>query len=260
MKKKKKVRKHVDPYRAAQAKQRRTANVARQEQLRQQRVAGLGNPIRSTPTPFTESLRPRAPADQLKESFLNYYIKPEEMDNSIEKSKWLSEPFTKTGDSFQDEEAREQHQMKHDNAVKAMQSITSLDQGNNSDKTRVHIMRCIEEFGRHNTDKILPPKAASSQIMNPIHTDGFENVPKRSGPDTGSSEVQVAILTAKITVLADNLHNKDKNNKRSLRLLVHKRQKLLNYLRRKERGGPRWQNLVEKLGINDAMWKGEITL
>ena len=85
-------------------------------------------------------------------------------------------------------------------------------------------------------------------------------VPKRAGPDTGSSEVQIAILTTKINVLAANLHKKDKDNKRSLRLLVHRRQKLLQYLRRKERGGPRWQNVVEQLGINDAMWKGEISL
>ena len=260
MKKKRKIRKHVDPYRAAQAKQRRTANVARQEQLRQERIAGLGSPIRSTPTPFTESLRPRAPIDSLKDSFLNYYIKPEEMEKSIEKSKWLSEPFAKLGDDYSNAEAKERHQREHENAVKAMQSITSLDRGNNMDRTRVHVMRCIEEFGRHNTDTTLPPKPASSQPTNPLHTEGFENVPKRSGPDTGSSEVQIAILTAKISVLADNLHNKDKNNKRSLRLLVHRRQKLLNYLRRKERGGPRWTNLVEKLGINDAMWKGEITL
>lgn len=70
----------------------------------------------------------------------------------------------------------------------------------------------------------------------------------------------MAILTTKINVLADNLRNKDKLNKRGLRLMVHKRQKLLAYLRRRERAGPRWSNLVEKLGIQDAMWKGEISL
>jgi ribosomal protein S15P/S13E len=42
--------------------------------------------------------------------------------------------------------------------------------------------------------------------------------------------------------------------------MVHKRQKLMAYLRRQDRGGPRWQNLVEKLGLNDAMWKEEISL
>jgi ribosomal protein S15P/S13E len=61
-------------------------------------------------------------------------------------------------------------------------------------------------------------------------------------------------------VLADNLYKKDKLNKRNLRLMVHKRQKLLTYLRRRERAGPRWRSLVENLGIQDAMWKGEISL
>lgn len=182
------------------------------------------------------------------------------MTRSIERSKWLSEPTEQSGDGFIDAAAKEEHQQQHENAVKAMQSITSLDVGSSKDKTRVHVKRCIEEFGRHNTDQVLPPKPASSQQSNPIHSEGYENVPKRSGPDTGSSEVQIAILTTKINVLADNLHNKDKHNKRGLRLLVHRRQKLLSYLRRQERGGPRWQNLVEKLGINDAMWKGEISL
>ena len=260
MKKKRKVRKHVDPYRAAQAKQRRAANVARQQILNSQREASLGDPVRSRSTPFVESLRPGAPINTLKESYLNYFVKPDDMAKSIERSKWLSEPLQTSGDTFRDEAAKTKHKEEHENAVKAMESITSLDIASNKDKTRIHVQRCIEEFGRHNTDQFLPPKPASSQTSNPTSAEGFENVPKRSGPDTGSSEVQIAILTAKINVLADNLHKKDKHNKRGLRLLVHRRQKLLNYLRRQERGGPRWQHIVDKLGINDAMWKGEISL
>lgn len=85
----------------------------------------------------------------------------------------------------------------------------------------------------------------------------------RAGPDTGSSEVQIAILTAKIRVLADSqevVGHKDKVNKRNLRLLVHRRQKLLKYLRRKERGSERWTNVVDKLGLTDGTWKEEISL
>jgi ribosomal protein S15 len=86
---------------------------------------------------------------------------------------------------------------------------------------------------------------------------------ERAGPDTGSSEVQIAILTAKIRSLANFLETrgkKDKVNKRNLRLLVHRRQKLLQYLRRKERGGPRYQRCVEMLGLTEGTWKGEISL
>ena len=52
----------------------------------------------------------------------------------------------------------------------------------------------------------------------------------------------------------------DKANKRNLRLLVHRRQKLLRYLRQKERGGPRFQNVLETLGLTEGMWKGEISM
>lgn len=52
----------------------------------------------------------------------------------------------------------------------------------------------------------------------------------------------------------------DKVNKRNLRLLVHRRQKLLRYLERKERGGPRFQNVVDVLGLTEGMWRGEISL
>ena len=70
--------------------------------------------------------------------------------------------------------------------------------------------------------------------------------------------------TAKIRALANQLETgrgyKDKVGKRDLRLLVHRRQKLLQYMERKERGSERWFHLIEKLGLSDATYKGQITL
>jgi len=43
-------------------------------------------------------------------------------------------------------------------------------------------------------------------------------------------------------------------------LLVHRRQKLLAYLRKKERGGERWQHLIQTLGLTEGTWQGEISL
>ena len=83
----------------------------------------------------------------------------------------------------------------------------------------------------------------------------------RGGPDTGSSEVQIGILTAKIRVLAnefEGVSRNDKVNKRNLRLLLHRRQKLLQYLKRKERGSGRWEHMVETLGLTEGTWKGQI--
>ncbi len=255
---KKKKRKHIDPYRAAQARQRRAANVARQNVLFQDRAAAMGDPVRSRPTPFIESLRPKAPIESMQESYLNYFVKPDQLESAIQKSKDLTSPLLNHPDPQRNIAEEQKFSESHENAVKAMGAITSLDNASGGDRLRVNVQRCIEEFGRHNTDDVLPAKPVSLQML---RTNQASNVAApRTGPDTGSSEVQVAILTAKINVLVENLHKKDKHNKRNLRLLVHRRQKLLAYLRRRERGGPRWQNLVEKLGINDAMWQGEISL
>ncbi|CAK3952070.1 related to ribosomal S15 [Lecanosticta acicola] len=156
------------------------------------------------------------------------------------------------------EDRIKRRRQEHETAQEALKRISSLSLGSSKDRLRVNIQRCIDEFGRHNTDHTLPPRPAAA-----VTGEQPEAFP-RVGSDTGSSEVQIAILTAKIRTLADSLELRgtptDKVNKRNLRLLVHKRAKLLKYMRRKERGGPRWQNLIEKLGLTDGTWKGEISL
>ena len=54
--------------------------------------------------------------------------------------------------------------------------------------------------------------------------------------DTGSSEIQVAILTAKMENLKEHLkqHKKDNHSRRGIMLMVAKRRKMLNYLKRKD--------------------------
>ena len=67
--------------------------------------------------------------------------------------------------------------------------------------------------------------------------------------DTGSPEVQVAILTERITSLTEHLkaHKKDFASRRGLLMMVGRRRRLLDYLRRKEQG--RYQTLIERLGL-----------
>ncbi|EXJ67280.1 uncharacterized protein A1O5_09293 [Cladophialophora psammophila CBS 110553] len=264
---KRKVRKHVDPYRLAQARQRKSANLARQKVLQAERELSLGDPVRSRPTPFVNSLQANAPISTMKESYLNYFLKADDVQKSLEYSKWLTEPLPETnpivGAEARLAEKIKEHAASYGNASKALLAIASLENASSKDRTRINIQRCIEEFGRHNTEEDLAPGLQSKQNVRKESEDADAiavTVPKRIGADTGSPEVQIAILTAKINVLANNLHKKDKSNKRRLRMMVHKRQKLMAYLRRQDRGGPRWQNIVEKLGLNDAMWKGEISL
>jgi small subunit ribosomal protein S15 len=67
--------------------------------------------------------------------------------------------------------------------------------------------------------------------------------------DTGSPEVQVAILTERITSLTEHFksHVNDNHSRRGLLKMVSQRRQLLDYLRRKDEA--RYKTLIEKLGI-----------
>ncbi len=67
--------------------------------------------------------------------------------------------------------------------------------------------------------------------------------------DTGSSEVQIAILTKRITSLTDHFktHKKDHHSRRGLLKMVSKRRKLLDYMRRRDEG--KYQSVIAALGI-----------
>ena len=67
--------------------------------------------------------------------------------------------------------------------------------------------------------------------------------------DTGSSEVQIALLTARIAHLTEHLktHRKDFHSRRGLLMMAARRRKLLDYLKKNEL--KRYQAIVEKLGL-----------
>ena len=67
--------------------------------------------------------------------------------------------------------------------------------------------------------------------------------------DTGSPEVQIALLTTRITELTDHLrtHTKDHSSRRGLLKMVSKRNSLLKYLTRQDRS--RYQAIIAKLGL-----------
>lgn len=71
----------------------------------------------------------------------------------------------------------------------------------------------------------------------------------RNAADTGSPEVQVALLTARINHLTEHLkeHKKDHHSRRGLLKMVGKRRNLLNYLAKKD--VQRYRDIVEKLGL-----------
>ena len=67
--------------------------------------------------------------------------------------------------------------------------------------------------------------------------------------DTGSPEVQVAILTKRINDLTEHfkLHSKDYHSRRGLMMMVGQRRRLLDYLKRKDQA--RYSKLIERLGL-----------
>jgi small subunit ribosomal protein S15 len=71
----------------------------------------------------------------------------------------------------------------------------------------------------------------------------------RGSEDTGSPEVQVAILTSRIQTLTEHFktHAKDNHSRRGLLMMVNKRRSLLDYLRREDE--QRYTDLIAKLGL-----------
>ena len=75
------------------------------------------------------------------------------------------------------------------------------------------------------------------------------NTYKRDEKDTGSPEVQVALLTERINELTEHLkfHKKDNHSRRGLLKMVGKRRNLLNYLAKKD--VQRYRDIIAKLGL-----------
>ena len=71
----------------------------------------------------------------------------------------------------------------------------------------------------------------------------------RADGDTGSADVQIAVLTKRIADLTEHLklHKHDHHSRRGLLLLVGRRRRLLNYLQRSDIA--RYRSLIERLGL-----------
>lgn len=71
----------------------------------------------------------------------------------------------------------------------------------------------------------------------------------RHDKDTGSPEVQVSLLTARINRLSEHFkeHRKDSNSRRGLLIMINQRRKLLDYLKRKD--PPKYESVIARLGL-----------
>lgn len=75
---------------------------------------------------------------------------------------------------------------------------------------------------------------------------------RRTDNDTGSSEVQVSLISGRIKYLTEHfkVNKKDFHSRRGLQHLVNKRRKLLKYLKRNDE--TRYQTLIQSLGLRDS--------
>lgn len=82
-----------------------------------------------------------------------------------------------------------------------------------------------------------------------IDTGTIINEHKRGANDTGSPEVQVALLSARISQLTEHFktHKQDHHSRRGLLKMVNRRRSLLDYLHKKD--FERYKSLIEKLGL-----------
>jgi ribosomal protein S15 len=254
----------ADRYAKIQKKAHAAAVKRNVEQARKLNAAfDVGDPIRGKQTDFVRTfskpIDSESTVQEVEAQVLNFRVQTDRLAAQLEKSRALSTSYENPLSGIKDEfrssvedlhEEREREAQDNAIATEAVKRIVAANVGNSKDRLKRNIDTCIETFGRHNTDTKLPNNKGNER------GEMF-----RAGKDTGSSEVQIAILTAKINNLANNVKmNKDKHNKRNLQMLVHKRQKLMKYLHRKEQGGPRWQNLISTLGLTEATWKGQINL
>jgi small subunit ribosomal protein S15 len=85
--------------------------------------------------------------------------------------------------------------------------------------------------------------------MNPERRSALLTEYATNAADTGSPEVQVALLTERINTLTEHLkvHSKDFHSRRGLLMLVGRRRRLLDYLKRKDEG--RYTTLIGRLSL-----------
>jgi small subunit ribosomal protein S15 len=86
-------------------------------------------------------------------------------------------------------------------------------------------------------------------MLLPQEVSATVNEYQRAAADTGSPEVQVALLTQNILKLSEHfkLHKKDNHSRRGLIRMVNQRRSLLDYLKRKD--NERYRQLIERLGL-----------
>jgi small subunit ribosomal protein S15 len=109
--------------------------------------------------------------------------------------------------------------------------------------------QAVRRSGNARADSLLRAAHLDREDTMSIDTQKVIEDNKRGANDTGSPEVQVALLTARIEQLTGHFkqHKQDHHSRRGLLMMVNRRRSLLDYLKRKD--NERYKALIEKLGL-----------
>ncbi|KAJ9110083.1 hypothetical protein QFC19_001754 [Naganishia cerealis] len=137
-------------------------------------------------------------------------------------------------------------------ASEQLMRILDLRNANSRGIRTVNVRRIVEVFGG-SVDASAPTSTSSATAIERL--------------DTGSSQVQAAILTHRIRMLADHIaaNPRDVHNRKNLRALVHQRAKILRYYKKRVarktgEGLGVYEELLDKIGVDGRAVEGEITV
>ncbi|CCG81729.1 Probable 40S ribosomal protein S28, mitochondrial [Taphrina deformans PYCC 5710] len=241
--------------------QRKKANVARQAVLKAERSPANFDPIIGVPTEFTRSLlTPTAALSSSAQAQGSLYFNKDQI-SSIQSA---------VGDALL---AREQQENTLGHSVyrkpQTLDSTIKKDVLNPSATQIAHqeiLQKRLEEISLANTQnsdassRIISLQNSNARTLRAFNTAHAIREFGRCEGDTGSAEVQAAILTARILAESTHIANnkKDVHSFRGFRGLVHQRQKVLKYLRTES--VERYFSCIDRLGLSDQAVVKEITM
>ncbi|CAO3678766.1 unnamed protein product [Umbelopsis vinacea] len=208
--------------RAFNAFQKEKENLAKRAAIIAEFDRSKPSPVVAAPTPFYASLHTPETVARSTDTY-QHGLTAEDASLLFEQAPQAITDITKSSVVRSKEDALKVEQHKAD----IVKQIISLQNANAKSIQLWNVQRCIEWFGR------------------------------KEG-DTGSPEVQAAILSVRIQNLHSHLqqHKKDRHNYRELRTMVHQRAKILKYL--KSKSLTRYQTCLEQLGLQPRAVEGEI--
>lgn len=236
--------------------QRKKANIARQGVLQAERSPADFDPIVGKATEFTRALlTPNVVWSSNSQAVDSLYFPKQEMSeihSAVDKAVQAREKLKQTYSPFSRRDHSVNPALPRMNPVK--QTEEELVQQHLQDLTVENDHKSVA------SSRIVALQNSNTRTLRAYNTAFAIREFGRKEGDTGSAEVQAAVLTVRILSEAQHIaaNKKDVHGFKGFRGLVHQRQKILKYLRRES--VERYQDCIERLGLSDQCVVREITM